>query len=522
MIWIHPGPHDVLSTPTLFVALFAAFALFGLTLAVARRSLPESPALGIWARGTWLMIAGFILVVTRAVGPAWLAIVGGNALVMAGLWFNAHALHRFIRDRAAPKLQLGLLLLGVVAVVSLVNQPLPLRTAVVSLLIAAQIAPMAILALGKGWHAEPSLRTVGITLALTAVALVVRALHASLSPEQYVDFFQGSLGNGLTYLASYLFPLGAGIGFILANLERATRSMALLSGRLQQVTREQQAMLDTELIGITRLRDRKSMWTNRALETMFGYEAGELAGTPSRLLYLHQEAYDALGREAYPVLQSGLTYRTQMQMRKKNGDPIWVDLSGVLLTADKGESLWMMQDITEQKLHQQRVEQIAFHDALTGLPNRVLLGDRIGQTLLLCERLKSCCAVCFLDLDGFKAVNDIRGHDAGDRLMKEIGRRLQSCIRASDTAARLGGDEFVLLLSPVDTQEDCDEILRRVLTSIAEPIFLGEGPPVTVTASIGVVTYPDVPAGADELVSYADRAMYMAKRAGRNQVCYWR
>ena len=512
----------MLSTSTLFVALFAAFALFGLTLAVARRSLPESPALGIWARGTWLMIAGFILVVSRVVGPAWLAIVGGNALVMAGLWFNAQALHRFIRDRAAPKLQTGLLVVGAATVVALVGQPLPLRTAAVSLLIAAQIAPMALLTLGQGWHAEPSLRTVGITLALTVLALVVRAIHATLSPEQYVDFFQGSLGNGLTYLASYLFPLGAGIGFVLANLERATRSMALLSGQLQQLSHEQQAMLDTELIGITRLRDRRSLWTNRALETMFGYDPGELAGTPSRLLYLSQEAYDALGRDAYPALQAGLTYRAQVQMRKKNGDPIWVDLSGVLLAADKGESLWMMQDITEQKLHQQRVEQIAFHDALTGLPNRVLLGDRIGQVLLLCERLKSRCAVCFLDLDGFKAVNDAQGHDAGDRLLKEIARRIQSCVRASDTAARLGGDEFVLLLSPVDRQEDCEEILHRVLACIAEPISLGDGAPATVTASIGVVIHPDVPGGADELLSYADRAMYMAKRAGRNQVCYWR
>jgi len=99
---------------------------------------------------------------------------------------------------------------------------------------------------------------------------------------------------------------------------------------------------------------------------------------------------------------------------------------------------------------------------------------------------------------------------------------IQSCVRASDTAARLGGDEFVLLLSPVDRQEDCDDILHRALACIAEPILLGDGPPATVTASIGVVIHPDVPASADELLYYADRAMYMAKRAGRNQVCYWR
>ena len=511
----------MLSTSTLFVALFAALALFGLTLVVARRSLPQSPELGLWAHGTWLNIAGFALTISRVVGPEWLAIVGGNACVMAGLWCYAHALRRFILGRAAGPAHPGLFVLGLGALLLIVTQPLPVRTAVLSLLFALQIFPMARLVCTHGWQAEPSLRTVCLSLALTVFALIVRAVHATVSPGEYADFFQASAGNGMTYLASFLFPLGAGIGFVLACLERMTRSKVALSDQLQQLSRLQQAMLDTELIGIARLRDRRTVWANRALERMFGYDAGELAQLPSRLLYLDQETYDAQGREASPVLQSGGTYRTQMQMRRKNGELFWAEMSGVMLGPEHCESLWMLQDITEQRLQQQRVQDIAFHDPLTGLPNRLVLADRIRQTLLQGERTQSSFALCFIDLDGFKAVNDERGHDAGDLLLKEVAHRLQACVRAGDTAARLGGDEFVLLLAPVDSQDDCDEILRRVLSSIAQPVVLGDGPAAVVTASIGVVLLPGVQGGPDDLLSCADQAMYRAKRAGRNQVCYW-
>jgi len=278
--------------------------------------------------------------------------------------------------------------------------------------------------------------------------------------------------------------------------------------------------LDTDLIGITKLRDRRSLWTNAALERIFGYDPGELNGAPARRLYLDDASYEALGREAYPVIAAGGTYRHQLQMRRKNGEPVWVDVSGVLLSARSGESLWMMQDATERKRTQQRIEDIAFHDALTGLPNRMLLGDRMRQLLALSGRVGSRLGVCFLDLDGFKAINDQLGHEAGDALLREVGRRLQACVRTSDTVARLGGDEFVVVLFPAQSPEECDGILQRMLAAVTEPVPLGGQRNGQVTVSIGVAFHEGDAQDPAVLLSRADHAMYTAKRAGRNQVRY--
>lgn len=210
----------LLNVPTLFVALFAAFAMFGVILLVARRSLPDCPDIAVWAQGTWLTIAGFALLVSRAVGPAWVAVIGGNGLLFVGLYLNTKALHGFVLGRAPSAWQYALMVFGIVCTVLIAGQSLPVRTSVISLLYALQILPMVHLVVTRGWRLEPSLRTIGIALGLTDVALIFRAVHATLHPAEYGDYFQASLGNGVTYLVSYLFPLGAGIGFILANLER--------------------------------------------------------------------------------------------------------------------------------------------------------------------------------------------------------------------------------------------------------------------------------------------------------------
>jgi diguanylate cyclase (GGDEF)-like protein len=210
-----------LHIPTLFVALFLAFALFGVTLTLARPFLPEGPELRLWEYGTWAIVAGFLALASRAVLPEWVAVVCGNSLVFASLLLFSQALHRFVQRRPAPRWQAALAVVGALGVAAAVQQPLHVRTGLASLLYAAQIAPMVWLVRRHGWRAEHSLRTVAITLALTVLALVLRAGHALTHPAQYADYFQASLGNGLTYLASYLFPLGAGFGFVLANLERA-------------------------------------------------------------------------------------------------------------------------------------------------------------------------------------------------------------------------------------------------------------------------------------------------------------
>lgn len=286
---------------------------------------------------------------------------------------------------------------------------------------------------------------------------------------------------------------------------------------LLRANREQTAMLDSDLVGIMKFRNRVFVWKNMALERMFGYAPGELDGMPSRVLYLDDASHAALGQAAYPMLQQGGHYRTQIRMRRKNGDAIWVDMSGVLLSAETGESMWMMLDITAMKQHEEEIERAASHDALTGLPNRLLLMDRLRQAIPLAQRLRTTLAVCFIDLDGFKAVNDSLGHAAGDALLKAIGLRLLACIRGNDTAARLGGDEFVLVLTQLHDAAECDLILARVKAAVSEPVALGPEGFGHVSASIGVAFCPGDAVDADRLLTLADEAMYRAKQARRER-----
>ena|GEM_PF-2661758 len=173
-------------------------------------------------------------------------------------------------------------------------------------------------------------------------------------------------------------------------------------------------------------------------------------------------------------------------------------------------------DFLERLQAEQRVRFMAFNDALTGLPNRLLLEDRLSQALALSRRSNRLLAVCYLDLDEFKCVNDHLGHQAGDRLLVEFAQRMQRMLREGDTLARLGGDEFVILLNGLSDINQCEEILHRVLLVAAQPFDL-DGHQASVSASIGATLFPDDPNDPDILLRHADQAMYQAKGLGKNR-----
>lgn len=284
----------------------------------------------------------------------------------------------------------------------------------------------------------------------------------------------------------------------------------------KRLMQEQAAMLDTDMVGMLKLKGLETLWKNRALERMFGYAPGELDGLSARALAPDDAAFDEMAAKARPALTAGRHYRTQLQMRHKNGHPIWVDLNGVMLSDDV--SFWMMLDITVMKEAQARIEHIALHDALTQLPNRLLLGDRLNQAILAANRSNKRVAVCYLDLDGFKDVNDAHGHDAGDALLAEVARRLQSSLRKNDTAARIGGDEFVVLLTMLGADEEWRQILDRVVSALQAPVALPGGLTVHVGTSIGVAIMPADATDAADLLTQADQAMLRAKRAGKGKI----
>ncbi len=167
-----------------------------------------------------------------------------------------------------------------------------------------------------------------------------------------------------------------------------------------------------------------------------------------------------------------------------------------------------------------QVEALAHHDALTGLPNRLLFNDRLDHALEVARRATQRCAVLFLDLDGFKTVNDTVGHAGGDLLLKVLADRLRACLRRSDTAARFGGDEFVLVMADITYAEDSARFASKLLTALELPVDLA-GARLTVSASIGISVYPDDGADGSQLIKAADTAMYTAKARGRGRYCFY-
>lgn len=173
-------------------------------------------------------------------------------------------------------------------------------------------------------------------------------------------------------------------------------------------------------------------------------------------------------------------------------------------------------DITLIKQHEKQLEHIAHFDALTGIPNRLLLADRLQQALAHSKRDGSILAVCYLDLDGFKLVNDTMGHEAGDKVLIEVTSRIKDSIRGDDTVARLGGDEFAVLLLGLRAPDECEASLNRLLEAISQPIEI-KNKLFEVSASIGVAIYPSDDHDADTLLRHADQAMYSAKQSGKNR-----
>lgn len=270
----------------------------------------------------------------------------------------------------------------------------------------------------------------------------------------------------------------------------------------------QKLMLENDLVGMVNLVNRRSTWNNPAMERIFGYGPGELHGHSPRQMYTDDESFESFGKRAYAALASGGRHRDQLQMVRKDGSKIWVDVNGVAMP--DGSSLWMMLDVTAMRLAHEHMRGLAFRDQLTQLPNRALLEDRLQQCLDGGARSGQMFAVCLMDLNGFKMVNDRLGHARGDEVLRETAARLSQCVRPSDTAARLGGDEFVLLLTQLQGGDEAANIVARVRSSVRQDVT-GNNVICSISAAIGVAVYPDDGADKESLLSVADTRMYADK-----------
>jgi diguanylate cyclase (GGDEF)-like protein/PAS domain S-box-containing protein len=258
---------------------------------------------------------------------------------------------------------------------------------------------------------------------------------------------------------------------------------------------------------------------NPAFTRITGYNREEVLGrNPNLLSSGHQDK--AFYAEMWQSLKQNMSWRGEIWSRRKCGE-VYPELLSISVIQDTDgrvqRYVGVFSDISYLKEHEAELSRVAHYDALTNIPNRVLLADRMKQAIAQAAREQNVLAICYLDLDGFKSINDTLGHEAGDQVLVEVAKRIGHTIRGGDTVARLGGDEFVVLLE-LEKGEECVVTLERLLEVIALPIIV-KGKPQLLSASIGVSMYPLDNEESDALLRHADQAMYVAKQSGKN--CFY-
>jgi diguanylate cyclase (GGDEF)-like protein/PAS domain S-box-containing protein len=209
--------------------------------------------------------------------------------------------------------------------------------------------------------------------------------------------------------------------------------------------------------------------------------------------------------------EQGIAYRIE----RPDGEIRWVKISAAETKSVDVDGrptilIGMVQDVTEQVKVEENLQHLATHDSLTELPNRALFYDRLNHAIVRAKRDQTSLAILFIDIDGFKIVNDTYGHLAGDKLLKDVAERLQSCVRGSDTVARMGGDEFTVILENVEKRENTETAINSIISALSEP-YRVDGRKTTISACIGVALFPDDAEQAHEVLQKADQAMYAAK-----------
>ncbi len=355
------------------------------------------------------------------------------------------------------------------------------------------------------------------------VAFCERVWETILRGEAFRDIFINRKKSGALYFEEKtITPLKNGHGdithFVSTGKDITARVMA------EEENRHIQRFLDSvvdnlpHMLFVKDAKDLRFVRINKAGEELVGYTRDELVGKTDYDFFPKEEAdfFTARDRE---VLASG-------RLLDIPEEPIHTRAKGVRILRTKklpildasNQPLYLLgisEDITERKQAEERLSYLAYYDVLTGLPNRVLLLERLRQAMVDAERVNRLVVVMFLDLDRFKVINDTLGHHVGDALLKGVAGRLQACVRPGDTISRLGGDEFTVVLANVANIDDVTRVVHKLNDSLALP-FYAEGRELFTTTSIGVTIFPLDVHDAEGLLKNADAAMYHAKDQGRN------
>lgn len=324
--------------------------------------------------------------------------------------------------------------------------------------------------------------------------------------------------------------------------------------KLQRALADQQLIFDNVAIGIAFMRGRVILRCNPWLAAMTGHDVADLIGNPARMLFWSEADYQQFVTASAAAFGEGEPAVSELPLRRRNGTIFWASLTSRRVPGAGDDVISTIKDISAQHAAEQallgiqaqlearvaertveleaavtqlqqevferlqaerRAWEMAHHDGLTGLPNRALLHDRLGQALEQAQRDKKRAAVMFIDLDRFKSINDTLGHAVGDELLQAVAQRLKNVVRAVDTVSRFGGDEFVIVLHEIASPDDAVLVAEKILAVLAPPVCLAGGV-IRITPSIGIAVYPDDGMDAVMLMKNADTAMYHAKATGRN------
>jgi len=438
--------------------------------------------------------------------PTWEKRFIVGSILIAALWglMGSLLLPKSGPTQAPIMMLVALLTLGSVAYYA-PNKNLFFYTAMLSLL------PMGVMTFGFG---DKYGSVLGAAIVILAGVLV--AVHSKVH-KALLDSLTARFDNLL----------------IAMRLEEEKLRVEKANQALEQEANERRKAERAELLALQRLRlhlertplgviewdpeFRITTW-NPSAEGIFGFAAAEAIGESGYMLVEGAQDSERMASMWMELQQSRASTRVTLANKTKRGEVIHTEWYNTPLVDNEQKVIGvasLVQDITERLNTERTIHYMAHHDALTGLPNRRLMQDRLNQAILQARRNQTHVALLFLDLDRFKLVNDTLGHETGDYVLRDVAKRLMKVVREGDTVSREGGDEFVIVLPDLEKPESAQVVANKILHELAKPIEVS-GHELTVTASIGISHYPNDATDIQHLLKHADSAMYQAKDAGRN------
>ncbi len=311
--------------------------------------------------------------------------------------------------------------------------------------------------------------------------------------------------------------MGGEVGALAQAFEQVIEQSRSRHQAAQDMLARLEAVLNHAQAGVAFTRLSHFELVSRHFCATFGVQPEQVLGKPTRVIYPSDEAYTALGEQARPAFMANGAYEGELELVRSNGENFWASMRGRAVVPGNlaAGTIWIIEDITQARAQREQLTQAAHQDVLTGLTNRRAFEALMSKAVAASEQAPF--SALFMDLDGFKQVNDTAGHAAGDALLKGIAQRLEASVRQSDTVARLGGDEFAVLL-PRCPAPQAMRVAEKLRAAVEAAVLHWEGAEYTVGASIGMVHVEGHYKDAAEVLRAADAACYAAKRGGRNQV----